>query len=90
MLHCKEIGRLVASGELGEAGWLKRLEVRLHFLMCRHCFRYADQIRRLGQAVKSLWSGPPSEEELHSAHRVKEKLWAELISDPPTARGDDS
>lgn len=77
MLRCRKIGRLVATDELREAGSTKRPEVRLYHLMCRHCHRYADQLQRLGLAMRNLWSGPATEEELEAARRVKERRWTE-------------
>ena len=53
MLTCKEVARLVASEGLADAGWLRRLTARMHFLLCRHCRRYASQIRALGEMARS-------------------------------------
>jgi hypothetical protein len=90
MLQCKEISNLIASDQLAEAGWMKRLEVRFHTLMCRHCSRYAEQLKKLGVAVRTLWSGPVTEEERESAGRVKERVWSDFSPDSPPPRGDES
>ena len=55
MLACKEVTRIVAAEELDEAGWNRRLAVRLHLLMCRHCRRYAAQLRAVGKAARNIW-----------------------------------
>ncbi len=55
MLSCKEVTRKIASDELAEAGWRERLAVRLHLLLCRHCRRYASQLRAIGAAARNLW-----------------------------------
>ena len=52
MLNCKEVSRLVSSGELEIAGAIKRLRARFHLLMCRECRRYADQLRIIGIAAR--------------------------------------
>jgi len=54
VLTCREISRAVASDELEGAGYWKRLGVRLHLLMCRHCRRYAAQMRAIGGAARRL------------------------------------
>jgi hypothetical protein len=54
MLPCKEVSRLIASDELREAGFGKRLAVRLHLLMCIHCSRFASQIRRIGMTSRQV------------------------------------
>jgi hypothetical protein len=70
MLSCKEVTRIVASGELAEAGWGRRSSVRLHHLMCRHCRRYACQMRDLGTAARSLW-GPGRDENPEALERLE-------------------
>ena len=47
MLRCKDLVRLAASDELAEAPWKRRLGVRLHVLICRHCRRYLAQLGEL-------------------------------------------
>jgi hypothetical protein len=69
---------------------MRRLEVRLHLLMCRHCSRYAEQIRKLGLAARRLWTGPVTDEERAAAARIKQRLGADFFPDSPPARGDDS
>ncbi len=55
MLSCNEICRLVAGDELAEAGWRRRLEGRLHLLMCRYCRRYEAQLRAIGVTARRLF-----------------------------------
>ena len=81
MRPCSEIGRLVASDEILEASWLIRLETRFHVFMCKHCKAYADQLRRLGQAARVLFSAPPNTEEQESINRLRDKLFSELAAD---------
>ncbi len=57
MLSCREVVRLVASDELASAGWRRRLAVRLHWLMCRYCRRYAVQLRAIAEATRKLLEG---------------------------------
>ena len=61
MLNCKDVTRKIASDEFREAGWGERLAVRLHLLLCRHCRRYAAQLRAIGAAAREL-CGPRSQD----------------------------
>ncbi len=54
MLTCKDVAKAVAQDELDTGPWRRRLALRFHLLMCRHCRRYAAQIRAIGAAVRSL------------------------------------
>ena len=66
MLSCREVARMVASDELADAGWARRLSVRLHSFMCRHCTRYAAQLRAIGaSASKALHQLEPPTATLH-------------------------
>jgi len=52
VLNCREVSRIVSSDELGHLGFLKRLRIRFHLLICRECKRYADQIRVIGAVAR--------------------------------------
>ncbi len=61
---------MVASDELAAAGWARRLSVRLHLLMCRHCTRYAAQLRAIGaSARKALHPSEPPRATLQRLER---------------------
>ncbi len=55
MRTCKEISRTIASDDLAEAGLRRRLAVRFHLWMCRHCRRYATQMRQLGDMARDMF-----------------------------------
>ncbi len=61
MMSCREVGELVAGDGLEGAGWGQRLRVRLHLLMCRHCRRYARQLRAIGACARERWGHPPQD-----------------------------
>ena len=48
---------LTASDRLASAGFRQRLAVRMHLLMCRHCRRYARQLRAVARAARELARG---------------------------------
>jgi hypothetical protein len=54
MLKCNEVTRLAASEEIARAGLMRRLEFRLHILMCRHCRNYVRQVALIGAAARRL------------------------------------
>lgn len=54
MLSCNEMMRLGASGELEEASWGTRFRVTMHLAMCRHCRRYARQLRMIADAARRI------------------------------------
>ena len=60
MLRCRQVTTIVASDGLSDAGPWLRLRIRLHLMMCRHCARYAAQIRAIGVLVRERF--PSSDE----------------------------
>jgi hypothetical protein len=52
MYRCSEVVRLVSSDEYLTAGLLKKLQIRLHLAMCKHCSKYVRQLRALADAVR--------------------------------------
>ncbi len=63
MPTCRELARMVASDELRRASWRRRLGMRLHFMKCPPCRRYAAQIRALGAAMRNLLSRQQADRE---------------------------
>jgi hypothetical protein len=70
MLTCKEVAGAIAADELVCASWLRRLSVRFHLLMCTHCRRYARQIRKIGEAVRTLVSSETADSTSREQLRV--------------------
>jgi len=54
MISCKDVSTLLMSERLHSQKWSKRWEVRLHMAMCRHCSRFARQLRQLSAAAKGI------------------------------------
>jgi anti-sigma factor RsiW len=52
MTRCSEVVRLVSSDEYLAAGFLKKLQIRLHLAMCEHCSKYVKQLRAIAAAVR--------------------------------------
>ena len=55
MLTCKDVAKAIGQDEWLTASWRRRLALRVHLLMCRHCRRYATQIRAIGTAARRLF-----------------------------------
>lgn len=55
MLKCNEVSRLAASEEIAQAGFLRRLEFRMHLMMCRHCRSYVRQVEAIGAAARRVF-----------------------------------
>ena len=62
MLSCREV---VQDSDLllaGELPWRRRLSVKMHLLVCRHCRRYLRQLRILIRAVPFMHARANDEE----------------------------
>jgi hypothetical protein len=69
---CREVTREIASDSLIEAPAHRRLAVWVHLLLCRHCRRYARQMRAIGQAARDVFARPTGEEE--SVERLHRRI----------------
>jgi len=54
MPSCKEVTRLVSEGLDRELGFGERVTLRVHFMMCKGCRNFEDQLARLRQAMQDL------------------------------------
>ncbi len=82
MLNCKDVTRKIASDEFREAGWRERLVVRFHLFMCRHCRRYAAQLRAIGAAARDLCR--PRSQDPSTLERLERQI---LARSRPVAEG---
>lgn len=93
MLNCKEIARTVSTEDVAPVGWRKRLAVKFHLMMCRHCRRYAEQIQAMGDAARSVFQHPPDEPSSPEAPDNLAKLQSDIldrISQSPQNRESDT
>lgn len=54
MPSCKEVTRLVSEGLDRELHFGERVALRVHFMMCKGCRNFEDQMARLRQAMQDL------------------------------------
>jgi len=73
MLKCKQVTHIVASGEIDELSWMKRIEMRLHLMMCSHCREYVSQVFALGRGVRRLFG---FEEDSETLARLEQNILA--------------
>jgi len=52
MLKCNQVSRIVSADDYHELGFMKRMEFKMHLMMCSHCRRYVDQIKSLCRIVR--------------------------------------
>ncbi len=55
MLNCKEVSTAIASETFSALAWHQRFGVRMHLVMCRHCRRYAAQLRSIAEGARQLF-----------------------------------
>jgi len=52
MLKCNQVSRIVSTDDYQELGFMKKVEFKLHLMMCSHCQRYVQQIKSLGKVSR--------------------------------------
>lgn len=52
MLKCNQVSRIVSSDDYHELGLFKKMEFKMHLMMCSHCQRYVNQIKNLGKVSR--------------------------------------
>ena len=69
MFNCKEITEQSDGYMTGDLGFYRKLQIRLHLMMCRHCRRYVRQANLLIKALHRLY-GPSSNGEVNGVMRA--------------------
>ena len=54
MASCREVTRLVSEGLDRDLAFGERVALRVHFMMCRGCRNFEDQIQQLREAIRAL------------------------------------
>lgn len=66
MMTCRELTRLIAGGRLPFESWKRRLAVRLHLLLCRHCRNYSMQLGAIDDEARRRWPAAAEDRSLSS------------------------
>ena len=74
MIRCKEVATLLSTDQLASQPVWRRVAVRVHLMMCRHCRRFARQMALLTQAAASLGASIDAEVGADFLQRVQERL----------------
>lgn len=53
MMTCHDVSTLVSTGGLHETLLVRRLGVRMHLAMCRHCRAFRRQVETIGRAARA-------------------------------------
>jgi hypothetical protein len=76
MPSCREVAEAIASDRLQDSPPSRRFGVWLHLLMCRHCRRYARQMRAIGAAAREVLGDPAADRE--SVARLRRAILGRL------------
>ena len=76
MLKCKEVSQLVSTDTVEEMSFMKKLEFKMHLLMCVHCTRYVQQIKSLGTGARRWATG--READAQQLRRMEENVLEEV------------
>lgn len=74
MYSCSEVAKLIASDEHLSAPALRRVEIRLHLLVCKNCARYKRQLRAIAEALRNFGSRIPDSETGAAKERILDRL----------------
>ncbi len=76
MLRCKDFVKIVSVEE--PRAWRRRLELRLHMMMCRHCRNFARQMEMLRSGVKSIFHSESSDAETAKIKEMEDRIVDQL------------
>jgi predicted anti-sigma-YlaC factor YlaD len=75
MMTCKDVSTLVSAGDLSGAPLVRRLAVRVHLAMCRHCRAFRRQVEAVARAASAaaaaLKAEPPQDFESTIVDRMR-------------------
>jgi hypothetical protein len=87
MLNCRQVTRLVSQGMDAKLPWHQRLAIRIHFLYCIWCRRYAAQIKFLRKATREIAGGAnpagPDKLSIEAREQIRQRLAQALNEDHP-------
>lgn len=74
MFNCREISRLVSDSMDRRLSWQRRMGIRFHLLMCRHCTRYQQQLRYIRKLLRTFASASEDSSYQVLDEQAKERL----------------
>ena len=86
MPTCREVARLLASGQYQDAELTRRALVRLHLIMCGDCARYAAELTSLNEAARAALHEPLDPARLADLERqLVTRIASANAEDPPAS-----
>ena len=76
MMTCKQVSTLVSMGDIESAPMTRRMGVRMHLAMCRHCRAFRRQIARIGLAARLISAAFEREPSASFAGKILDHLSA--------------
>jgi hypothetical protein len=74
MLTCKEASRLLSQSQDQPLSRLKRMELRLHVWLCRHCGNFEKQLKFLRQSARRLAGDDPLKDRVRLDEAARERI----------------
>lgn len=72
MMSCKEIVKNISSDE--RPTWRRKVEIRLHLMMCHHCGKYAKHLELLKKGFKKLFVSKQTQDQTHEIAQLEERI----------------
>ncbi len=80
MMTCHDVSTLVSTGGLSDAPLVRKLQVRLHLAMCRHCRAFRRQIEAIARASRAA--------ALAFEHELPQDFESKIVQRLPRQRDD--
>lgn len=80
MLTCREIAQSASDYLDCNVSWPRRMQMRLHLAMCRHCKRYVDQ---LALTIASVQASKPDPVDAATTDRIVAAIRESRAKAPP-------
>jgi len=89
MIRCKEVARLMTSDLISGQSLLKRMEIHLHLMMCKHCSRLQKQLKQLASAARRMVGFVDRELDSDAGKEMESRILRKLSHEgqgPPQSR----
>jgi hypothetical protein len=74
MMSCKQVSTLLATEALPTSSWSRRMAVRMHLAMCRHCSAFKRWLDLIASAARSLGRHAEGDAPVDLESRVIERI----------------
>ena len=73
MLKCREVHHHASDYIEGNCSWSKRLQIKMHVMMCRHCYSFMKKLRLTRKVIARIDLKSP-ENRAKKIDQIMEKL----------------